>query len=337
MKEIITFGEILLRYSTQIGEKLLQADQLSLHYGGAEANVGISLANFGHEVSVVSKLPTNGLGEAALRHLKANGVKVKHVLRGGERIGTYYLESGVGERSAAVTYDRKNSSIANIKTEEIDFRRVFEGAKLFHVTGITPALSPVLQDLTFTALKIAKEQGVITSFDMNYRAKLWSQEEAAETFKSLLQYVDICSCGELDAIHFLNIPEASNQLENKEKISYYFKKIQELYPNIRYLYSTNREILSSTANRLQGNLYVDGALYQSKKHHIEPIVDRVGGGDAFAAGVLHGILDGMSPNETVAYATAASALKHTIHGDSNLFSVSEVMGFLENGTGKIKR
>ncbi|AOV08617.1 sugar kinase [Sporosarcina ureilytica] len=337
MKKVVTFGEILLRLSTNVGERLLQADQLQLHYGGAEANVGISLSNFGYDVNMVSKLPANALGDAALRHLQSNGVKVDHVLRGGERIGTYYLESGIGERSAVVTYDRKHSSIADIKEDEIDFDSIFEGATLFHVTGITPALSPVLSELTLVALKKAKEHGLMTSFDMNYRAKLWSQKEAADAIKPLLDYVDICSCGELDAVHLLGIPEADDRLQEEEKLAYYYEHIQALYPNIQFMASTNREVLSSTANRLRGNLYVDGALYRSKVHHIEPIVDRVGGGDAFAAGILHGILDGMSPNETITYATAASALKHTIHGDSNIFSKEEIHEFVENGSGKIKR
>lgn len=337
MKKVVTFGEILLRLSTHIGERLLQADQLALHYGGAEANVGISLANFGYDVSMVSKLPNNALGDAALRHLQSNGVKVDCILRGGERIGTYYLESGIGERSAVVTYDRKDSSIANIKEDEIDFESIFEGAALFHVTGITPALSPVLRELTLVALRKAKERGLMTSFDMNYRAKLWSQKEASDAIKPLLQYVDICSCGELDAIHLLGIPEVEKGLQEEKKLAYYYNEIKALYPNIQYMSSTNREVLSSTANRLRGNLYVDGILYHSKEHQIEPIVDRVGGGDAFAAGILHGILGRMSPDETVTYATAASALKHTIHGDSNIFSEAEIKEFIGNDSGKIKR
>lgn len=337
MKKIVTFGEILLRFSTDVGERLLQSNQLSLHYGGAEANVGVSLANFGYDVHMVSKLPVNSLGDAALKHLRANDVNVQHVLRGGERIGTYYLESGVGERSAAVTYDRKNSSITTIAEDEIDFENIFKDATLFHVTGITPALSPVLSQLTLLALKKAKEYGVMTSFDMNYRAKLWSQEEAAKVLKPLLHYVDICSCGELDAIHLLGIPAPEKELQETERLVYFYEKIQALYPNTRYLASTNRKVLSSSANELQGYLYTDGALVSSKVHHIEPIVDRVGGGDAFAAGILHGILTDKSPQETVTYATAASALKHTIHGDSNVFTVKEIQDFVNSDSSKINR
>ncbi|QUW21561.1 sugar kinase [Sporosarcina sp. Marseille-Q4063] len=337
MKKIITFGEILLRLSTTVGERLLQANQLTMNYGGAEANVAISLANFGHDVNMVSKIPDNSLGHAVEKHLKANGVRTDYLLKGGERLGTYYLETGIGERSAQVVYDRKYSSISMLAENEIDFDEIFRDATLFHVTGITPALSPALSEITLLALKKAKELGVTTSFDFNYRSKLWGKEEAAEVFKQLLPYVDICSCGDKDAIHFLGIEEADETLEASEKLSYYYAKIQEMYPNITYLSSTFREVLSASENDLQGNFYVDGILYQSKVHHINPIVDRVGGGDAFASGILHGILEGFSPEEVISFATAASALKHTVHGDCNVFSADEVLAFAENGTGKIIR
>lgn len=337
MRKIITLGEILLRLSTSVGERILQANQLSMHYGGAEANVGVSLSNYGYNVNFVSKIPDNSIGDAVERHLKSFGVHTDYLLRGGERLGTYYLETGVGERSAQVTYDRKHSSISGMTKEEIDFDEIFQDVSLFHVSGITAALSPILTELTLTALKKAKENGVMTSFDFNYRSKLWSQKEAASAIKPLLQYVDICSCGELDAIYLLEIEKADESLNKEAKLIYYYEKIQEIYPNITYMSSTFRGVLSASANTLQGNLYVDGAMYQSKEHHINPIVDRVGGGDAFAAGIIHGILDEMSPEKTVAFATAASALKHTVHGDWNVFSVDEVNDFVENGSGKIIR
>ncbi|MEK5038188.1 sugar kinase [Sporosarcina sp. FSL K6-3457] len=337
MKKIITFGEILLRLSTRIGVRTVQANELTLHYGGAEANVAVSLANFGHDVRFVSKVPDNSLGTAAESHLRLYGVDTSHLLRGGERLGTYYLETGVGERSAKVIYDRKYSSISELTEEEIDFDEIFQGASLFHVSGITPALSPILQALTLLALQKAKDHGVMTSFDFNYRSKLWSQKDAANAIAPLLPYVDICSCGELDAIHLLNIEEAPSSLDKEMKLQYYYDKIQEMYPNITYMSSTFRQVISASANTLQGNLYTDGVLYHSKVHHIEPIVDRVGGGDAFAAGILHGIIDGQTPEQIVSFATAASALKHTVHGDCNVFSVDEIKGFIDNGSGRIIR
>lgn len=337
MKKIIAFGEILLRLSTNIGERILQANQLTMQYGGAEANVAVSLSNFGYDVCFVSRVPDNPLGVAVEKHLRSFGVNTDHLLIGGERLGTYYMETGIGERSAQVTYDRKHSSISKLSIEEIDFSKIFKGATLFHVSGITPALSPELAEITLLSLQKAKEMGLTTSFDFNYRSKLWSKEEAAKVFKLFLPYVDICSCGELDAIHFLGIKEANHTMSKEAKLVYYYYTIQEMYPNIKYLSSTFREVLSASSNRLQGNLYYSGNLVQSRVHHIDPIVDRVGGGDAFAAGILHGIMEGFSLEKIVSFATAASALKHTVHGDCNVFSVNEIMEFVENGSGKIVR
>jgi 2-dehydro-3-deoxygluconokinase len=337
MKKIVTLGEIMLRLSTNTGERLSQADQLTMQYGGAEANVGVSLARFGHEVYFVSKVPNNPLGTAVERHLKSHGVHSNYLIKGGERLGTYYLESGVGPRSAQVTYDRKYSSFSGLNLEEVNFEEVFKGAALFHISGITPALSPSLKELTYTALKKAKELGVMTSFDFNYRAKLWSQKEAGESIKPLLPLVDICSCGELDAIYLLGLEKVDDGLEKDQKLVRYYEKIQEIYPNIKYFSSTFRNVISASTNTLQGNLYTDGKLYQSRAHHIDHIVDRVGGGDAFAAGILDGILEQQLPQQIVSFATAASALKHTVHGDCNLFSKEEIHTFAETEPGKIVR
>lgn len=337
MSKIITFGEILLRLSSNSGERISQANQLHCHYGGAEANVGISLANFEHEVYFVSKVPDNPLGIAAISHLKSAHIHTHYLLKGGDRLGTYYLEPGVGLRSSQVTYDRKHSSLTELMKEELDFDEIFQHADLFHVSGVTPALSPALREITQYALKKAKEYGVMTSFDFNYRSKLWSQQEAAHTIKTLLPYVDICSCGELDAVHLLNIEQPDDQLEKEQQLAYYYGKIQQMFPNIKYMCSTYREVISASVNTLQGNFYTDGRLYQSKIYQIDQIVDRVGGGDAFMSGILHGILDNMEPEETVAFATATSALKHTVHGDCSVFNQDEVQAFIENGSGKIVR
>lgn len=337
MKKIITLGEILLRFSTKVGERLFQSDEIHMHYGGAEANVGISLSHFGYDVYFVSKVPENALGLAAERHLKTNGVRTDFLYKGGERLGTYYLESGVGARSAQVTYDRKNSSFSQLVIEEIDFAEIFQNADLFHVSGITPALSSHLKEVTLLALQKAKENGVTTSFDFNYRSKLWSQKEAAETIKPFLPYVDICSCGELDAIYLLEIEKPDESFDKDARLQYYYEKIQQMYPNIQYFFSTFRNVISSSTNTLQGNLFTNRVLYQSKVHQIDHIVDRVGGGDAFAAGILYGVLEKMTPNEIVSFAIAASALKHTVNGDSNLFSQDEIKLFAENSPGKIVR
>lgn len=337
MKKIVTLGEIMLRFSTSTGERLSQTNGLTVHYGGAEANVAVSLSHFGHQSYFLSKVPNNPLGQAVYSHLRSHGVHTDFLLMGGERLGSYYLESGVGERSAQVTYDRKYSSFSTMKVDEVNLDAVLEGASLFHVSGITLALSQELRELTLLALKKAKEYGVKTSFDFNYRSKLWTQEEAKNAILPMLPFVDICSCGELDSIYLLGMEKADQTLPQEERLKFYYRKLVEMYPNIKFISSTFRDVLSASSNRLQGNLFTDGTLYQSKVHHIEPIVDRVGGGDAFASGVLCGILDGLEPQKIISFAAAASALKHTIHGDSNVFTKEEVLQFAENAPGKIVR
>ncbi|NHM32289.1 sugar kinase [Neobacillus terrae] len=337
MKKIVTLGEIMLRLSTNHGERLFQSDQLSLHYGGAEANVAVALANFGYEAYFVGKVPNNPLGLAAERHLRSFGVNTGYLLKGGERLGTYYLETGAGARSAQVTYDRKHSSFSQLTVDEVSFAEIFQGAELFHVTGITPALSNPLKEVTLLALMKAKELGVTTSFDFNYRSKLWNQKEAAEAITPFLPYVDICSCGGLDALYLLNIQKADHTFNKEQQLMYYYEKIAEMYPNIKYLYSTFRNVISASNNTLQGNLFLNGTLYQSKEHNIDHIVDRVGGGDAFAAGILYGIIEKMPPQQVITFATAASVLKHTVNGDCSTFSKDEIMAFAESEPGKIVR
>jgi 2-dehydro-3-deoxygluconokinase len=308
-----------------------------MHYGGAEANVAVSLSLLGNDVSFVSKVPENGLGAAVEGHLKSFGVHTDFLLKGGERLGTYYVESGVGPRSAQVTYDRKYSSFSQLTIEEIAFDEVFQEATLFHVSGITAALSPVMKEVVLHALKKAKEHGVTTSFDFNYRAKLWSQKEAGDTIKTFLPYVDICFCGELDAIYLLGIEKADESLDATARLEYYYEKTKQMYPNIRFMSSTFRDVISASTNRLQGNFYTGGILYQSKVYQIDHIVDRVGGGDAYAAGILHGILEMMQPERAVEFATAASVLKHTVSGDCNIFSSEEIQQFSKQDPGKIVR
>lgn len=337
MKKVVTLGEIMLRFSTNLGERLSQTDSLKMYYGGAEANVGVSLSHFGYQVYFVSKVPNNPLGTAVERHLNSHGVKTDYLLKGGERLGTYYVETGAGERSAQVTYDRKYSSFSDLKMEEVNFEEIFQDVSLFHVTGITLALSSELRELTLKALKTAKEKGIMTSFDFNYRGKLWGQKEAADAIKPLLPFVDICSCGELDAVHILGMEQGDPSIPKEERLRIYYGKIKELYPNIKYICSTFRNVISASENTLRGNLFVGGELAHSKVHHINHIVDRIGGGDAFMSGILYGIAENMLPEEIISFATAASALKHTIHGDCNPFSSEEVHTFANNAPGKIVR
>ncbi|MEK3854906.1 sugar kinase [Cytobacillus sp. FSL H8-0458] len=327
----------MLRLSTQQGVRLNQAGQLAVHYGGAEANVAVSLSHFGYQAYFVSKIPANPLGEAVERHLNSHGVKTDFLKKGGQRLGSYYVETGVGERSAQVTYDRKNSSFSDLKAEEIEIEKILSGASLIHVTGITMALSPSLQKFVLQLFQKAKEMGIKVSFDFNYRAKLWTQQEAALVFKQIMPFINICFCGELDVVHMLDLPQADIMLPAEERLKMYYQTIQEQFPNIEYFSSTFRTVISASSNHLQGNLYTGGKLYQSKVHMLDPIIDRIGGGDSFAAGILWGILEGLPARQIISFAAAASALKHTVYGDCNPFSREEVLQFAATETGEINR
>ncbi len=337
MKKVVTLGEIMLRLSTETGILLRQANQLSVHYGGAEANVAVSLSHFGYQAYFVSKIPVNSLGIAVEQHLKSHGVHTDFLLKGGERLGSYFVEEGAGERSSQVTYDRSYSSFSQLKTDEVDIEGILQGVSLIHITGITLALSSVLRELVLQIFIKAKEMGVLVSFDFNYRSKLWSQQEAAVAIKPLMPYIDICFCGELDAVHLLGIEPAKGSLSHEERLLSYYRKVSEMFPDIQYMCSTSRTVLSASSNKLQGNLFVGGKLYQSKVHHLEPIVERIGGGDSYAAGILWGILEGFPAQKIISFATAASALKHTIQGDCSSFSTEEVMQFAKDDSRMINR
>lgn len=336
MGKVVTLGEIMLRFSTESGHRIAQTDGFTAHYGGGEANVAVSLANYGHQVAFASKVPKNALGEAVKKHLNRYGVQTEQLLMGGPRLGTYYLESGIGERAASVIYDRAGSSFATMKEPEWALEALFKDVEIFHISGITPALSDDWKVSTITLIKAAKEAGCKISFDVNYRGKLWSVEEAAEMVQKILPYVDYCSAGKLDAQNFLGIAAYDENKGNNED-AYYYEQMRASYPNISVFYATKRTVHSASVNELTGTLWKEGQYYESQCHLIDPIVDRVGGGDAFAGGILHGLLTKQAPQKIIAFATAASALKHTVHGDCNQFSQQEVEGFLALGSGKIIR
>jgi 2-dehydro-3-deoxygluconokinase len=334
MSRILTFGEIMLRLSTPAGTHFSNVSSFQAHYGGAEANVAVNLANFEHDVAFASKVPDNSLGLAAKRHLQKYGVKTKELLFGGNRLGTYYLDSGVGERSSAVIYDRANSSFASLQEMEWDYEQLFENADILHLSGITPALSEKLAEISLNLVKEAKKRDIKVSFDINFRSKLWNHEQASRVLSQILPYVDYCSAGKMDALYLLGIAENQSDLDDTD---YYYQKMHEKFSNIEVFYSTKREVHSATSNSLQGTLWKDGKTYVSKVHKLEPIIDRVGGGDAFSAGILHGLLTGADLNYTVSFAAAYSSLKHTVYGDCNPFMVKEVENLMENGTAKINR
>ena len=331
MAKVLTLGEIMLRLST-VESRLAETSEMQAHYGGGEANVAISLANFGHQAYFASKVPDNALGLAVKHHLNRFGVHTDYLLFGGQRLGIYFLEQGFGIKAANVVYDRAYSSFSQMKENEWERLDLFAGIDLFHLSGITPALSPAWVELLIKLMQEAKSRKVKISFDINFRGKLWSQAQASVALKQILPYVDYLSAGKLDAQYLLGIENAQDL-----SLEQCYQEIKKRYPNIQVIYSTNRTILSAKHNQLQGTIYSQNQYYKSEVIDIPDIIDRVGGGDAYSAGILHGLLSGYSAQEIVNFATAASALKHMVFGDCNQFTLEEVQAYLKNGSSKINR
>ncbi|MDF2698629.1 MAG: putative 2-dehydro-3-deoxygluconokinase [Haloplasmataceae bacterium] len=326
MAKVVTMGEIMLRLSTPGNNRFVQSDSFDVVYGGGEANVAVSLANYGHDTYFVTKLPKHEIGQSAVNNLRKFGVNTDFIARGGERIGIYYLESGASMRASKVIYDRANSAIAEAELKDFDFDAIFEGATWFHWTGITPALGQKTRIILEEALIAAKRHHVTVSVDLNYRKKLWTPKEAQETMTYLMQYVDVCIGNEEDAETCLGFkPGKSDVTKGELELDGYksiFKQMQEKF-GFKYVCTTLRESHSASDNGWSALIYDGKEFYHSKKYEIR-IVDRVGGGDSFAAGLVHGLLTKGNMNNALEFAVAASALKHTIPGDFNLVSESEV-------------
>lgn len=337
MGKVVTLGEILIRYSTEKGQHLADSSSLFFHYGGSEANVSIGLSGLSHEVSLLSVVPNNPLGQGSVQHFRKYGVDTSRVYFSGDRLGAYFVEVGAGPRATSVVYDRKHSSLAELSDTMWTDATLFDGVDLFHVSGITPALSDELVDITCDLMKRAKESGVAVSFDSNYRAKLWSLEKAADVYKKILPFVDIFSAGKLDAINLLGVTPLEDAASTVDELTYYSQQMQEMYPNISVIYSTTREVMSTDENYLQGNLWIENQLYQSRNFHIPYIVDRIGGGDAFSSGMLHGLLTRDNHQHSIDFATGMSVLKHTYSGDSLYISEEEVENFIKSDSSKINR
>ena len=343
MAKIVTMGEIMLRLSTPNNEKFIQADEFDINYGGGEANVAVSLANYGHDAEFVSALPKNPIGDAAIATLRKYNVGTKHISRSGERVGIYFLETGSAMRASNVVYDRAHSSISTAKADEFDFDAIFKDADWFHFTGITPAVSDSAAELTEVALKAAKKAGVTVSVDLNFRKKLWSSEKAKRIMTNLMQYVDVCIGNEEDAEKVLgfkpgNTDVTAGELELNGYVDIFNQMCDQF--KFKYVISSLRESFSASNNDWSACI-MDGAtreFYHSKKYHITPIVDRVGGGDSFAAGLICGLCDKKDFKSALEFAVAASALKHTIPGDFNLVTREDVEGLAGgDGSGRVQR
>ncbi len=339
--KIVTFGEIMLRLSPAgVNNRFVQADRFDVVYGGGEANVAVSCANYGHEAYFVTKLPTHEIGQSALNALRRYGVKTDYIARGGKRLGIYYLESGSAMRPSKVIYDRAGSAIAEASVADFDFDKIMEGADWFHWSGITPAISDEAAELTRLACEAAKRHGATVSVDLNFRKKLWTKEKAQSIMRPLMQYVDVCIGNEEDAELCLGFkPDADVEGGKTDAEGYkaIFEQMQREF-GFKYVISTLRESLSASHNGWKAMIYNGEEFYVSKRYDILPIVDRVGGGDSFSGGVIHGLLTKPTQGEALEFAVAASALKHTINGDFNLVSIDEVEALAGgDGSGRVQR
>lgn len=340
MKKIVTLGEIMLRLSTPGNKRFVQSDSFDAVFGGGEANVAVSCANYGHEVYFVSKLPEHEIGQSAINALRKYGVKTDYIVRGGDRIGIYYLETGASMRPSKVIYDRAHSAIAEASATDFDFDKIMEDASWFHWSGITPAISEKAARLTELACQAAKRHHVTVSVDLNFRKKLWTKEQAQAVMRPLMQYVDVCIGNEEDAELCLGFKPDADVVGGKTDAEGYksiFAGMADEF-GFKYVISTLRESFSASHNGWKAMIYNGKEFYVSKRYDITPIIDRVGGGDAFSGGIIHGLLTMETQAEALEFAVAASALKHTINGDFNLVSEEEVKALAGgDASGRVQR
>ena len=330
----------MLRLSTPGHSRFIQADSFDVVYGGGEANVAVSCANYGHDAYYVTKLPKHEIGQSAVNALRRYGVRTEYIARGGDRVGIYYLESGSAMRPSKVIYDRAHSAIAEALPEDFDFDAVMEGADWFHWSGITPAISDRAAELTRLACEAAERHGVTVSVDLNFRKKLWTKEKAQSVMRPLMKYVDVCIGNEEDAELCLGFKPDADVTGGKTDAEGYksiFKAMAQEF-GFRYVVSTLRESFSASHNGWKAMIYDGADFYESKRYDIFPIVDRVGGGDSFSGGLIHGLLTKSTKEEALEFAVAASALKHTINGDFNLVSAEEVEALAGgDASGRVQR
>lgn len=340
MSKIVCFGELMLRLNPEGYLRFEQAKDFEVSFGGGEANVAVSLAHFGMDAVFVSKFPSHAIGEMAVRSLRTEGVATDKIVRGGERLGIYFIEKGASQRPSKVIYDRKYSSIGMAERSDFDWETILDGADWFHFTGITPALGDNVADITLDALKVCKAKGIKVSCDLNFRKKLWSSEKAGKVMTELCQYVDVCIANEEDAERIFGVKPDQNDVEggklNRAGYIDVAKKLTERF-GFEKVAITLRESISASDNNWAAMLYADGNAYFSKTYAVH-IVDRVGGGDSFGAGLIYALLCGYENQKTIEFAVAASCLKHSIETDFNYVSVDEVTTLMNgDGSGRVQR
>jgi 2-dehydro-3-deoxygluconokinase len=343
MRPVVTFGEIMLRLTAPGHQRLEQARALETSFAGAEANVATGLANLGVPARYVSRLPANALGDACLKSLRGQGVDVAHVVRGGERLGLFYVEAGAAQRGGTVLYDRAHSALATVARGMIDWAAALDGAGWLHWTGITPALGAGPADVVAEALEAARERGLTVSCDLNYRARLWGWDSPAAVMPPLVRQCDVLIGNEEDAQMVFGIaaPDVDVQQGKVTAAAYevVVEQLMERFPGLRTLAFTLRGSLGASRNTWSAVLWHEGRLYEAPTYDISPIVDRVGGGDAFAAGLIYGLRGGHGdPQHALEFAVAASCLAHSIPGDTNLVSAVEVERLAAgNAAGRVAR
>ncbi|MHA1490589.1 MAG: PfkB family carbohydrate kinase [Promethearchaeota archaeon] len=341
---VVTFGEIMLRLSPPSFQRFTQARTFEVNYGGGEANVAVSLANFGIFIDYVTRLPQNNIGDACIQFMRQYGVNTKKIIRGGDRLGIYFLEMGASTRGSKVIYDRANSAIATVETEMFNWNEIFDGVEWFHWTGITPAISQNLANICLEAVKVAKEKGLTISCDLNYRKKLWKYgKKASEIMPELVKKSDIAIGNEEDAekVFGIRAPETdvTSGKINPEKYKFVAEELMKKFPNLKNVAITLRGSISASHNTWSGILYDGKKMYIAPQYDITHIIDRVGGGDSFAAGLIYGFLTYDNDLQKILnFASAASCLKHTIMGDFNLVSLDEVLNLMGGDTsGRVSR
>lgn len=338
--KVVCFGEIMLRLAPEGYYRFVQAEKYGATFGGGEANVSVSLANYGVDSVYVTKVPDNDIAQACINSLRRFGVDTSMVVRGGERLGIYYLEKGASQRPSKVIYDRAYSSISKAERSDFDWKKIFDGVTWFHFTGITPALSDNCADICLDAVKTAKELGITVSCDLNYRKKLWSKEKAKEVMTKLAPYIDVCIANEEDANDVFGIKAEDTDITGG-KLSHdgyksVAKKLVDTF-GFKKVAITLRGSISANDNNWAAMLY-DGKDYFFSKNYLIHIVDRVGGGDSFGAGLIYALLNNYTSQDAIEFAVAASCLKHTIEGDYNMVSVDEVLKLAKgDGSGRVQR
>ncbi len=337
---VITFGEIMLRLAPEGYLRFVQSEKYEATYGGGEANVAVSLANFGIDAAFVTKLPAHEIGQAGVNALRRFGVDTSLITRGGDRVGIYYCEKGASQRPSKVIYDRAGSAIAKATKDDFDWDKIFAGVDWFHFTGITPALGDNVAEICLEACKKAKEKNITVSCDLNYRKKLWSKEKAGQVMDELCKYVDVCIANEEDASDVFGIKAANTDVTTGKVNHEGYKDVASQLAKrfgFKKVAITLRSSISANDNDWAAMLYENGEYFFSKSYHMH-IVDRVGGGDSFGAGLIYASLNNYGSQQTIEFAVAASCLKHSIEGDMNMVSVSEVQTLAGgDGSGRVQR